>query len=472
MKIKLKNCIETEIISFAFLLVFALIPTIMRDTLPHDMIENLYWGKEWQLGYDKHPPLFSWISYAFYKICFSVPESMYFLTQINLGVGLFFIHKIALHIFKEKKTANVSILFTLCCLAFSFGNDKFNANTILISLLPAIYYFCLKFIELQAFKYTILIGLLSGMAFLGKYFAGIFLAIIGGFFLYFLCNKNNKERTNIILYLLAGIFVFLLVITPNIIWLVQNDFITLQYAATKAATGLNKSYFFCWNFLLMILLFYGTSIFVFKVSKCRFSNFNIHQFSIDEKFVICVSVFPCLFLFLVSLATGMRIGSLWCVNMIPLFGVILVLFANKQSLDFRKIAKNTVYFSLLCASAMVVRFAYAKFFIPIEKSTSSLDMRKIAKNIEKNISDFDIKYIDCDKKTDALHIYLKSNPSLYLLDNKKQIWIKETPNKQNIIVTRFVNDCKQIQENENFKIIGKIKINESCSVLYGVRNEK
>ena len=106
MKIKLKNCIETDIISFAFLLVFALIPTIMRDTLPHDMIENLYWGKEWQLGYDKHPPLFAWISYAFYKICFSVPESMYFLTQINLGVGLFFIHKIAMHIFKEKKIAN------------------------------------------------------------------------------------------------------------------------------------------------------------------------------------------------------------------------------------------------------------------------------------------------------------------------------------------------------------------------------
>ncbi len=472
MKIKLKNCIETEIISFAFLLMFALIPTIMRDTLPHDMIENLYWGKEWQLGYDKHPPLFAWISYAFYKICFSVPESMYFLTQINLGVGLFFIHKIALHIFKEKHLANISILLTLCCLAFSFGNDKFNANTILISLLPATYYFCLKFLEEQNLKYALLIGLFSGLAFLGKYFAGIFLAVIGGLLLCFLWDKEPKERVRIVCYLIGGILAFLLVVTPNIIWLVQNDFITLQYAATKAAIGLNKSHLFCWNFLLMILLFYGTSFFIFKISKGQFSNFNIHQFSLDEKFVICVSVFPCLFLFLVSLATGMRIGSLWCVNMIPLFGVILVLFAHKQSLYFRKIAKNTVYFSLVCASAMVARFAYAKYFVQIEKSTSSLNMRKIAKNIEKNISDFDIKYIDCDKKTDALHIYLKSNPSLYLLDNKKQTWIKETPNRQNIIVTRFVNDCVQIQEDENFKFIGKIKINEKYSVLYGVRNEK
>lgn len=449
---------------------FALIPTIMRNTLPHDMIENLYWGKEWQFGYDKHPSLFAWISYVFYKIFWSLPESMYFLTQINLCLGLFFIYKIAMHIFREKHLANSSILLTLCCLAFSFGNDKFNANTILISLLPATYYFCLKFLEKQTLKYALLIGLFSGLAFLGKYFAGIFLAVIGVFLLYFLSNKDAKKNTNTILYLLAGFFIFILVITPHIIWLVKNNFITLQYAADKAATGLQKSHFFCWNFLLMILLFYGTSIFIFKISKGKFDSLKKRLFSIDEKFVISVSVIPCLLLFLVSLLTGMRIGSLWCVNMIPLFGVIIVLLANKQSLDFRKIAKNTVYFSLMCASAMVVRFAYAKYFVPIEKSTSSLNMRKISKNIENNISEYDIKYIDCDKKTDALHIYLKSNPSLYLLDGKRQIWIEKTPNKRNTIITRFVNNSEKSEE--KLKIIGKIKINDKFSILYGIQNEE
>jgi hypothetical protein len=42
--------------------VFSIIPMITRNIIPHDMIENLYWGKELQLEYAKHPPLFAWIS--------------------------------------------------------------------------------------------------------------------------------------------------------------------------------------------------------------------------------------------------------------------------------------------------------------------------------------------------------------------------------------------------------------------------
>ena len=70
-----------------FAAVFSLVPILFEKVLPYDMLENLYWGKEWQLGYDKHPPLFAWISYAFFKLCGSVPESLFLLTQLN-----FFVH--------------------------------------------------------------------------------------------------------------------------------------------------------------------------------------------------------------------------------------------------------------------------------------------------------------------------------------------------------------------------------------------
>jgi len=52
------NCLPAF---FAFLalhgLVWSLLPTLLYPNLPLDLIEALTYGREWQLGYDKLPPL-------------------------------------------------------------------------------------------------------------------------------------------------------------------------------------------------------------------------------------------------------------------------------------------------------------------------------------------------------------------------------------------------------------------------------
>jgi hypothetical protein len=75
--------VVNRLLAVAYFSVFSFIPMITRNIIPHGVIENLYWGKELQLGYSKHPPLFAWISYLFYRLCFSWPESLYILTQLN-----------------------------------------------------------------------------------------------------------------------------------------------------------------------------------------------------------------------------------------------------------------------------------------------------------------------------------------------------------------------------------------------------
>jgi hypothetical protein len=50
---------------FAFLalhgLVWSLLPTLLYPNLPLDLIEALTYGREWQLGCDKLPPLPWWL---------------------------------------------------------------------------------------------------------------------------------------------------------------------------------------------------------------------------------------------------------------------------------------------------------------------------------------------------------------------------------------------------------------------------
>src|SRR5262245_19600046 len=43
-------------------LVWTLLTTLMLESVPLDVVELLYWGREWQWGYHKHPPLPAWLA--------------------------------------------------------------------------------------------------------------------------------------------------------------------------------------------------------------------------------------------------------------------------------------------------------------------------------------------------------------------------------------------------------------------------
>src|SRR5690348_17046047 len=43
------------------ILTWWLLPALLQHNLPLDVIEQLAWGREWQLAYFKHPPLVAWV---------------------------------------------------------------------------------------------------------------------------------------------------------------------------------------------------------------------------------------------------------------------------------------------------------------------------------------------------------------------------------------------------------------------------
>src|SRR6201993_534312 len=60
--------------------VWTLLPTLLYANLPLDLIEALTYGREWQLGYDKLPPLPWWLVEAMYRL-FGVDAAYYALAQ-------------------------------------------------------------------------------------------------------------------------------------------------------------------------------------------------------------------------------------------------------------------------------------------------------------------------------------------------------------------------------------------------------
>src|SRR5579885_2279016 len=61
--------------------VWTVLPTILYPNLPLDLIEALTYGREWQIGYDKLPPLPWWVAEIVHRL-FGFDEALYALSQV------------------------------------------------------------------------------------------------------------------------------------------------------------------------------------------------------------------------------------------------------------------------------------------------------------------------------------------------------------------------------------------------------
>lgn len=53
----------------AHVFVWTLLPTLTQPSAPLDAVEMLFFGREWQWGYFKHPPLPAWLAEAAFRVC-------------------------------------------------------------------------------------------------------------------------------------------------------------------------------------------------------------------------------------------------------------------------------------------------------------------------------------------------------------------------------------------------------------------
>ena len=70
----------------AHLVLWTLVPWLVSRNLPLDVVEALAWGREWQWGYYKHPPLSGWVA----ELARFGPTnlSLFALSQLMVTLGL------------------------------------------------------------------------------------------------------------------------------------------------------------------------------------------------------------------------------------------------------------------------------------------------------------------------------------------------------------------------------------------------
>src|SRR5437870_13204019 len=99
------------------LAVWTILPILTCPNLQLDLVEDLALGKEWQLGYWKHPPLPWWLADALYRVVGHV-EAVYLLGPLAAVACMYMVWRLA----RELVTPLAALIAVLALEGIHFYN--------------------------------------------------------------------------------------------------------------------------------------------------------------------------------------------------------------------------------------------------------------------------------------------------------------------------------------------------------------
>ena len=309
----------------AHLFVWTLIPSITNNNLPLDTIEALAWGSNLDWGYNKHPPVSAFFVEFFYFFFGSNDIAYYLLSQIFVILTFYIVWIFSNEFFQNKTLSFFSVLILEGIYFYNFTTPEFNVNVCQLPFWALTVYLSWKLYMKKDTNTVILIllGVTAAIGFLTKYlFAYLLLSVVMIFAYEFFITKTRKIDFKH--YLPIEIFFVLLV--PHLIWLFQNDFITIKYAFNRAGlvdySFLNHLKFpiiFLMKQIGILIPFFVLCYFIIKKIKIRFDIKDKKKY-----FILLINFLPIVLMFVTSVVTGSKIRTMWMTPFYLFFGVLIL----------------------------------------------------------------------------------------------------------------------------------------------------
>ena len=185
----------------------------------------------------------------------------------------------------------------------------------------------------------------AAIGFLSKYLFLYLLVSIDLLFIYLIFIK--RERKFDFKYLIT-VEVFLIVLVPHLIWLNNNEFITITYGLAR--TGLEQSSLIDYIKFPLIFLIKQVGLLIpflilvwFLIKKIKF------KFDLKDKkllFLLAINILPILLMFLTSVVTGSKIRTMWMTPFYLFFGTLFVYLFQAQ-INIKKLKRFMIGFIFL-----------------------------------------------------------------------------------------------------------------------------
>jgi 4-amino-4-deoxy-L-arabinose transferase-like glycosyltransferase len=331
----------------AHLVFWTLIPSLTNQNLPLDTIEALAWGSNLDWGFNKHPPMSAFFPEVFYQIFGSQDWAYYLLSQIFVLIAFYYVFKFSKEFFNNDLLGLISVLLIESIYFYNFTTPEFNVNVCQLPFWSLTVYFSWKIYTSKEIKFTdcFLVGLFAALGFLSKYLFLYLLVSIDLLFIYLIFIK--KERKFDFKYLIT-VEVFLIVLVPHLIWLNNNEFITITYGLAR--TGLEQSSLIDHiKFPLVFLLNQVGLLIPFLILVWLLIKKIKFKFDFKDKrllFLLAINILPILLMFLTSVVTGSKIRTMWMTPFYLFFGTLFIYLFQVQ-INIKKLKPFVIGFIFL-----------------------------------------------------------------------------------------------------------------------------
>ena len=211
------------------LVIWTALPALLYPNLPLDLIEALTYAREWQLGYDKLPPLPWWMIEVVYRTI-GIDAAYYALAQLAV-LAAFVLVWAAARPLVGAVGALVAVLILDGMHYFNYTAVKFNHDVMQLPLWALAGYAFHAAVKHGRTIEWVWLGLALGVSLWAKYFVVVLAAPLA---LFLLIDRDARKALAtpgpwIALALSAVIML------PHLVWLVRNDFLPFAYASARAA---------------------------------------------------------------------------------------------------------------------------------------------------------------------------------------------------------------------------------------------
>jgi 4-amino-4-deoxy-L-arabinose transferase-like glycosyltransferase len=317
-----------------------------------DMAEMVVWARELALGYPKHPPLLGWVVFVWFSVFPPADWAYTLLAVVTVSAGIYLAFELCGEWLEGEKRAAVPFLLALIPF-YNFLGLKFDQNSTLIPLWALAMWTCLRALRTRHLGWAALAGLAAASAMLAKYWSVFLLVALA---LAALLQRDRKAYfRSAAPWVTAG--VFLLIVAPHAIWLVQENFPPIRWVATRRTAGSALDFFSSLGEYLGGTLGYAAIplLLGLVLLKPPLPAVIDTWFPRDDRRVAAILFWvPILLPVLIALPLGTRLLSLWnapAYNLLPvmMLGSALILVTRAAVVRMATVAAVVTLLALIAS---------------------------------------------------------------------------------------------------------------------------
>ncbi len=193
-----------------------------------DMAEMVVWGRNFDWGYPKHPPLLGWVLGIWFAVFPNADWAFHLLAALTLASGIALSFLLAGEWLDKDKRALVPFLLAMIPF-YNFLGLKFDQNSALIPLWALTTWAFVRSLDTRRAGFAVLAGAGAAAAMLTKYWSGFFVLALIAAALF--DRRRNVYFRSAAPWITTGVGALL--IAPHVVWLIKNNFPPLNWVGTR-----------------------------------------------------------------------------------------------------------------------------------------------------------------------------------------------------------------------------------------------